>query len=29
MTGVRFHHPIGFVLGVMLLTGGVLAHLPE
>jgi len=29
MTGVRFHHPVAFVAGVMLLTGGVLAHLPD
>lgn len=29
MTGVRFHHPAAFAAGVVLLTGGVLAHLPE
>jgi putative MFS transporter len=29
MTGVRFHHPAAFAVGVVLLTGGVLAHLPE
>ncbi len=29
MTGVRFHHPAAFAIGVVLLTGGVLAHLPE
>lgn len=29
MTGVRFHHPVAFAIGVALLTSGVLAHLPD
>lgn len=29
MTGVRFHHPAAFAIGVVLLTSGVLAHLPD
>jgi|CXWL01.1.fsa_nt_gi putative MFS transporter len=29
MSAVRFHHPVAFVTGVVLLTAGVLMHLPE
>lgn len=28
-TGIRFHHPVFFVIGVILLTSGVLMHLPD
>jgi putative MFS transporter len=27
--GVRFHHPLAFAVGVVLLTIGVLMHLPD